>query len=48
MEGGEITLSCPARVRTQRAFRVGDDLGVDRPSIYTTAFIWPIIVPART
>src|ERR1035441_4841686 len=33
----EITLSCPARVRAQLAFRVGDDLGVGRPSIYTTA-----------
>src|ERR1019366_5651762 len=32
----EITLSCPARVRAQLAFRVGDDLGVGRPSIYTT------------
>src|ERR1035438_1119973 len=35
----EITLSCPARVRAQLAFRVGDDLGVGRPSIYTTALI---------
>jgi len=35
----EITLSCPARVRAQLAFRVGDDLGVGRPSIYTTAFL---------
>src|ERR1017187_4777064 len=46
----EITLSSPARVRAQLAFRVGDDLGVGRPSIYTTAslagirstsHIWP-------
>ena len=35
----EITLSCPARVRAQLAFRVGDDLGVGRPSIYTTALL---------
>src|ERR1019366_9805481 len=35
----EITLSCPARVRAQLAFRVGDDLGVGRPSIYATAFL---------
>src|ERR1039458_2783052 len=33
----EITLSCPAWVRAQLAFRGGDDLGVGRPSIYTTA-----------
>ena len=35
----EITLSCPARVRAQLAFRVGDDLGVGRPLIYTMPLI---------
>src|ERR1017187_1340344 len=35
----EITLSCPVRVRAQLTFRAGNDLGVGRPSIYTTASV---------
>ena len=35
----EITLSWTAGFRAQLAFRVGGDLGVGRPSIYTTASV---------